>query len=488
MPKGTPAGSAESGTTPTVVPRTLFSEEDLSGSAETPEEHTWSVAELHDQLSGLIIGHFGSRTWVTGELRSLNRSQAGHRYFELIEPGSEGDYNAPRLKVTLFARNRKRVNAQITEAGNAVQIEEGTVLRICGDLRVYAARSTVQLVMTGIDPAYTLGVVTKRREAVLAALAAENLLDVNSSVVVPYPPMRVGVVTSMGSAAAADTLHELNRAGIGFDVVTIDARTQGAEAETTLVAALRTAEELALDVILLIRGGGSASDLSVFDSENLARAIAGLDVAVFTGIGHETDHSVADEVAHSAFKTPTAAASGVVTLATEARRSLEQASASLRSAIGGTLIRAEQDLGSAARSTVVACRSHLEREDALLAVRLERITAAAPLGLGRIDQRVEGLATRIADSVEPRIDRATRQLEGLAALVKARDPEAMMALGWSIVHDSRGNLVRSTADVSPGDATFTTLADGTLSSTVAGVAPDDAGPSTPQAPRKADDR
>lgn len=457
--------------TPAPTERTLFSIDELSGELHPTTEHTWSVPELYETLSELIEGHFGSRTWVTGELHSLNRSNQGHRYFELIEPGSEEDYNAPRLKVTLFAGNRKRVNAQLQEAGNAVRIEEGTILRICGDLRTYAARSTVQLVMTGIDPSYTLGVVSRRREAVLAALRAEDLIGANARLTVPYPAMDLALITSMGSAAAADALHELERAGIGFHLVTLDARTQGAEAESTLVAALRTAEELSVDVVLLARGGGSASDLSVFDSELLARTIAGLGVPVFTGIGHETDRSVADEVAHTAHKTPTAAAAAIVAMATDARRSLEQVAASVSTAASGTAARAERDLLTAARSSAFACRQHLEREDKLLSARLERIGAAAPLALGRLGVRVDQPARRITSSVESALDRAGTRLEALGTLVAARDPATMMKLGWSVNHDADGNLVRSVADVAPGHDVLTTLADGTITSTVTAVSP-----------------
>lgn len=451
--------------------RTLFSTDELTGELHPPAEHTWSVPELYDTLSRLIAGNFGSRTWVTGELRSLNRSSNGHRYFELIEPGSEGDYNAPRLKVTLFAGNRKRVNATLNETGSAVQIEEGTVLRICGDLRTYAARSTLQLVMTGIDPVYTLGVVSQRREAVLAALRAEDLVGANAELVVPYPSMDIALITSMGSAAAADTLHELERAGIGFRLVTLDSRTQGTEAESTLVAALLTAEELSVDVVLLVRGGGSASDLSVFDSELLARTIAGLAVPVFTGIGHETDRSVADEVAHTAHKTPTAAAAAVVAMAIDARRSLEQVAASVGTAASGTVMRAERDLLAAARTSAFACRQHLEREDQLLSARLERIGAAAPLALSRLDDRVDQVARRVTSTIAPALERATTRLEGLGALAGARDPARMMELGWSVNHDANGNLVRSIMDVAPGGSILTTVADGTITSTVSAVAP-----------------
>lgn len=466
-------------------------DEMLPGSHEIPVvsaprvERTWSVAELHRELSDLLSGHFGERTWVTGEMRSLKRSPKGHTYFELVEPDSDGDYNAPKLSVTLFAGRRRKVNAQIAETGGRVGFQDGTVVRICGEVSTYAARSSLQLLMTGIDPAYTLGAISQRRELVLASLRAENLLEANAALEVPWPPVRLAVVTSTGSAAAADTLHELEVAGIGFHVSLVDARTQGAEAEGMLVAALRTAESLEVDVVLLVRGGGSATDLAVFDSEALARAIAALEVPVFSGIGHETDRTVADEVAHSSHKTPTAAAAAVTAMAHEAQRKLADSTASVSTAALGTLARRERDLAEATRRTSFAHRSHVEREDRLLTARLERIAASAPLAVGRVEHRLDSLAQRITAASRPALMRSNQSLEALASVVRAHDPARMMERGWSLTHDAHGNLVRSVADLDPGDELLTTLADGTVASTVSERDPGPHAPPTTGSPSRA---
>lgn len=469
----------------TPVPRkpTLFTADEVTGELRPSPaldgsepilpatEPAWSVPQLYDAVGELLEARFGSLIWITGELRSLNASNAGHRYFELTEPGTEGDYNAPRLKVTLFDRHRKRVNAQLRSAGSSVRMEEGTVVRICGELRTYAARSTLQLMMTGIDPAYTLGVVGQRREAVLAAIRAEGLLDANSTVPVAYPATDIALVTSKGSAAEADALHELEYAGIGFRVVKIDARTQGVGAEQSLIAALRTAESLGVDLVLLVRGGGSASDLAVFDSEPLARTICELQVAVFTGIGHETDRSVADEVAHTAHKTPTAAATAVVSSAIEARRALEHLAASVSTAAPGAVARVKRDLLAVSRSSAFASRQHLDREDRLLRTRMDRIGAATPLVIDRLLARTDDLAQRVRDAAAPSADRASQRVESTAALVDARDPRLMMQRGWSLTHDSQGNLVRSARSVAAGERLVTTLADGSVDSTVTSTEP-----------------
>lgn len=427
---------------------------------------TWSVGELHEAVTGLIEHAFGHTIWVTGELRSLHKSSAGHSYFDLVEPGTDGTHGAARLSVTLFGGYRQRVNAIVRRHGDSVRIEEGTVLRISGELQTYPAQSRLQLVMTGIDPSYTLAVTEQRRSKALAALSEAGLLAANSQLEVPHPPVRIAVVTSRNSAAEADALTELQRCRVGLTVSRIDARTQGAEAEATLVAALRTADELGVDVILLVRGGGSSSDLATFDGEQLGRVIAGLNTAVFTGIGHETDRTVADEVAHSAFKTPTAAAAAVVDAAERAENELAAVSAGLSTALQGRLLRAGSTLDERTRAVSLACRGHLNREAASVESRLARVVAAAPLSLQRLDDRLEAAAGRVPELSSRGVEDASTSLENLAALIAARDPARLLERGWSITRDEDGSIVTAPGQAPGGTRLHTTVSGGRITSVV----------------------
>src|SRR5262249_23054504 len=137
------------------------------------------------------------------------------------------------------------------------------------------------------------------RDEVLRRLSADALLDRNATAPLPPVPLRVGLVTSRGSAAAADFLHELELSGFGWQVVVADTRVQGTDAEQSIVAALDRAIAAEVDAVALVRGGGSRTELATFDAEALARAIASSPVPVLTGIGHEVDDSVADRVAHT---------------------------------------------------------------------------------------------------------------------------------------------------------------------------------------------
>ena len=146
------------------------------------------------------------------------------------------------------------------------------------------------------------------RAALLAKLAEEDLLRANADRPMPLVPLRVGLATSDGSAAEADFLDELRRSGFAFRVLRADTRVQGSDAPRSIASAIRMLATHRLDVLALVRGGGARTDLAAFDDEAVARAIAACPVPVVTGIGHEVDTSVADEVAHTAAKTPTACA------------------------------------------------------------------------------------------------------------------------------------------------------------------------------------
>jgi exodeoxyribonuclease VII large subunit len=447
---------------------------------------TWSVSELHEALNAVLGKVFGDVVWVEGEVRNLKRSAARHVYFDLVDADWDGpEGQRPSLSVTLFNAHRERVNQFLRDQGGAVRMDDGVRLRVGGRLGTYAVRSTVQLLMDRIDPAFTLGVLGQERRRLLATLADEGLLRANASVPMPPLPLSVALVTSRGSAAHADTIDELRRSGLGFRVTLLDARTQGVGAEASVCSALRLAQRRGVDVVLLVRGGGAATDLAAFDAEAIARTIAGLSVPVITGIGHETDRSVADEVAHTAHKTPTAAAAAVVAAVREAVAEVDAARGALRSAALGRLVRATTGLDRVARRCGAGASHRLHAESGRLDVLTHRIAGATPRVLAGAAGAVEEAAGRLRSSTGRRLELATLRVDGLAGTAAAHDPALALARGWSITQHADGRIVRDPADVRGGDALVTRLAGGTVRSTVdrpetpTPANPDAAHPETP---------
>jgi exodeoxyribonuclease VII large subunit len=452
------------------------------------QEHTYAIREL-TQLIGRALGRvFPDEVWIRGEIRDLSRSKSGHVYFALVDP-SDDPRAAPSalLPVTLFESDRDAVNRALLRAG-AGRMSDGTEVRIRGRVNHYAARGTVQIRMTWIDTDYTLGRLAAERERLIRTLAGEGLLERNGALPFPVVPLRVGLVTSVGSAAHADFVKELETSGFGFCVTVADARVQGAQAEGSLIAALEAVAAQGVDVLAIVRGGGSASDLAAFDREMVARAVATLPVPVLTGIGHETDETVVDRVAALAFKTPTACATAIVVRVGAFRDSVEiladqigGAAAARIATAGRTLHVASLHLGRSVRDRMSLASGRLDGTDgrlqrgAMLSTQGDEasLTALADhiarAGRHQLALGVSALGVvggRVVEGARQALVASRRQVDTAADVVAASDPHRLLARGWSVTRNEAGEVVRSPASVAAGEGLETTVAGGTIMSRV----------------------
>lgn len=403
---------------------------------------TYSVSELTGAVSAVLTRAFPDEVWVRGEVRDLSRPSSGHVYFSLVDPES-GSGHQHLLHVTLFASDRDAVNRLLTKTG-ALRMADGIEVRIRGSVGLYERRGTVQLRMTWIDPEYTAGRLAAARDRLLGALGAEGLLERNRGVGLPRVPLTVGVVGSLGSAAIADFVHELEVSGYGWQVVIADARVQGNTAVASMVGALEGLADRAVDVVALVRGGGARTDLAAFDDEQLARAIATSPLPVLTGVGHEVDHTVADAVAHTAFKTPTACASGLVAIVEEFVSTLDR--------YGEAMVR----LGS--RVLTLA-----ERNLLYSAARLGQASAAR---IRLAESEVTAAERRLTAAAARPIERAEAALARAEAVVAAANPSRVLARGFSITRRDDGRAIRTPEGLKAGDRLVTELARGRVTSLV----------------------
>jgi exodeoxyribonuclease VII large subunit len=406
-------------------------------------EPTLRVSELTAAIQVALEVCFPDEVWVRGEIGSLHRARSGHVYFELIEPTEPGAPPAARLSVTLFATEKASVNATLRRVGG-VRMTDGVEIRIRGRVGVYGPQGQLQLRMSAIDPEYTLGRLASDRDAILGRLRLEGLLERNGQLTLSPRPHRVGLVTSAGSAAEADFLHELEQGRMPFDVVVVHSAVQGRDADRSLARALVHLTRQRVDVVALVRGGGARSDLAAFDSEHLARAIASATVPVLTGIGHETDSSVADLVAHTACKTPTACAAHLVARADQFQRQVDE----LWRAVTARAVAATDDEARRVRRRAVA----VSRSG----------TAALDVAATRLDERRERLVRVAPRALIP----VGHRLDAIEARVRALDPQRTLARGWSITRRADGRIVRDAREVAVGDVLVTALAIGEVTSEV----------------------
>jgi exodeoxyribonuclease VII large subunit len=422
---------------------------------------SYAVSELLLLVRRALDVCFPDEVWVEGELSGIRRNtRNGHVYFSLIEPGADGQPPTASLDVVLFQGARREVNRVLNEAGGAIRMDDGVRVRIGGRIELYGRTGRVQLRMRTIDPTFTLAQLTLARDDVIRRLRAEGLVGRNAAVPLHPLPLRLGVVTSLNSAAHADLLHELQASGLAWHLVQCDAAVQGVGAERALVDALHAVVATGVHAVAMVRGGGARTDLAAFDAEVLARAIAACPVPVFTGIGHEIDRCVADEVAALAAKTPTACAAALVA---HARAGLDEL---------------DRRWGSASRG---AHRVALVAEHRVHATQVA-VAHRAERRLGREHERLASAGDRLALLSRHALRAAELGIDARAQRTAAHDPVRTLARGWSVTRTADGRVLRQRGDAAVGDTIVTQLATGVLTSTVTATHP----PPTPSDPRTVD--
>jgi exodeoxyribonuclease VII large subunit len=443
-----------------------FGDEQVDGPYDDPTNPTYTVGELAEAINEQMRRGFHDGVWVRGEIDGY-RNSGPHTYFALVEDGEQG---RAVLNVSLFAPMKRNLTPLLKRS--RLELGNGMKVRIFGQLDYYAPAGKLGLKMAGIDPRFTLGELSQARDQVIRRLVASGLFDANRRHRLSPVPLRVGVVTSVGTAAWHDFRDELERSGYGFHLAVCDTRVQGEWAPTMVAGAIRTlARRRDLDCLVVIRGGGARNELATFDAEPIALAIATSPIPVLTGLGHEVDRSVADDVAHTALKTPTACAVALIDAVHDYQAATEQRWA----AIAGL---AQHELGDATtalsdRAHRIARRTHaaVERADERLATRIERVRLAPERQLNVVERALGASAERVMRAASGGIDGEQRRLDHLADRLALLDPVNLLRRGWSITRTADGRVVRAVADVTTGEPLVTRLADGQISSTVTSTSP-----------------
>ncbi|MDR2690178.1 MAG: exodeoxyribonuclease VII large subunit [Azoarcus sp.] len=396
--------------------------------------------------------------WVGGEVSNLTRAPSGHLYFTLKDAQAQ-------VRCALW-RNRAQLLAFRPENGMRV---EARVL-----VTLYETRGDYQLNVESLRPA-GIGDLFEAYRRLKDRLAAEGLFDPARRRPIPRFPRGVGIVTSPAAAALHDVLATLYRRAPGLPVVLYPAAVQGGDAPRQLAQALahagRRAAEDGIDLILLVRGGGSLEDLWAFNDEALARAIAASPLPVISGVGHETDFTIADFAADLRAATPTGAAELASAGYHAAGSTLAATTHRLQQACERQLQSLAQRLDRAA-SALVHPRDRLQRareNAARLALRLQRALEShlnetrhrlARLGLRLhvrrptlIPQvaRLDALAQRLRQGARAQLDHRHQTVDALAASLQHLGPQAVLARGYSITRDAAGNILRSATDARAGE-------------------------------------
>lgn len=427
-------------------------------SPETPpsggSEPVWSVAQLNRRVGQLLESTF-TRIWLRGEVSNFTQAASGHWYFSIKDEHAA-------VRAVMF-RGRAQAVGFVPKAGERFEFRVTVTL--------YEPRGDYQVQVEAMRRA-GLGDLHEAFMRLKQKLEAEGLFDPDRKRPLERHPRRIGVVTSLAAAALRDVLTALARRAPHVPVVIYPAPVQGADAPAALVEALRVAGQRAeVDTLLLVRGGGSLEDLWSFNDEALARAIASCPIPVISGVGHETDFTIADFVADLRAPTPTAAAELACLPRAECLRAVGAALEALTDRQVRLIERASLRLDRA-RAGLVSPRQRLEQQAERLAGLRNRLDNAASRLLERAAgrhamagarlarchprveqcrQELERLCLALARTTAEGLQRRRRHLAALSQTLEALGPHRVLERGYSITRDDRGNIVRNGLDLKFGE-------------------------------------
>lgn len=377
--------------------------------------HSYSVAELTIYIRELFdVNEALQDVWVQGEVSNMRRAASGHWYFTLKDSQAQ-------LRCVMWRSSAER---------QSINPQDGDAILAHGRVSVYDAQGVYQLYADQVRPV-GMGDLYAQFERLKARLEAEGLFEAARKRPIPPFPRQIGVVTSAEAAAFQDIQNVLRRRFPLAQLILSPTLVQGAEAPAQIVRALeRLNAHTQADVILVIRGGGSIEDLWAFNDEGVARAIAGSRIPVITGVGHETDFTIADFVSDLRAPTPSAAAELATPDGDELRAGLRALDEQLEALLENQLFTRRANLGAARRTL-----GHVSP--------LSRIRS--------LRQRLDDWDARMHNAQIGRLGRLGERLAARAAALRAADPRSILARGYAVVYRSEdGTRITSARGIRPG--------------------------------------
>ena len=412
----------------------------------TSKESCITLYDLQRMVRTTVEECFATPLWVSAEISELKVNRSGHCYLNLVEKGnSEG---APRAeaRAVIWRNNYTQIDAMFREAtGSPLSSGIGVLVRV---VVTYHEIYGFSLQIIDLDPNYTLGDVERRRRETIERLKEDGVWDMNRELSLPRPLLRIAVVSSATAAGYRDFMTEIGSSPFNFIVTLFEATMQGEGAEESVVNALSAIAEREsdFDIAVIIRGGGSTSDLALFDSYRIALYVTQMPMAVITGIGHDKDVSVVDMVAHYMCKTPTAVGAFLVDSATAELNTIYDLSNEFRQL-------SEQMLNN--QSSYIA-----QRKLELCHLASQNISNHSH-NLSAIEQSIKELSSHIIATEEQRI-------ESFKRLTESYSLDNILKLGFALVQTSEG-IITSTDGIGIGDQIEITLHNGTINAVVQNI-------------------
>lgn len=425
-----------------------------------------SLVEFNRRIGGLLHDASVQRCWVVAETSDVRQS-GGHCYLELVQKDAQTGQTLARMRGIVWASVYARLRCEFERAtGQPFASGMNVMVEVSAN---FHEQYGLSVVITGINPTYTLGDMARQRLEILNRLRSEGIIDMNKQLPWVDVAQRVAVISAAGAAGYGDFMNQLhnNPSGIKFYTCLFPAVMQGQSTVTSVIAALERINDYAdlFDCVVIIRGGGSTSDLNSFDNYDLAANVAQFPLPVICGIGHDRDNTVVDSVASVRVKTPTAAAEWLLDRAQSALDHVNALTDMVVDSATQMLSGARQQLAYFTSGIPLMADNIVVRHRA----RLQQIAAAIPVvAARRIDGAGKDLAfasQRLAMAARQCVANERQRVTGLEKQVELLSPDRVLRRGYSLTLRD-GHVVTSASSLRAGDSLVTRFADGERTSVV----------------------
>ena len=448
-----------------------------------------TLKALNTALKRSLEQAFPQHLWVTAEILEMHLNRSGHCYLELVEKSEKGEQIEARAKGTIWASKYPMLRSYF-ETTTGARLEAGIKVLVKCEISFHSLYG-LSLNIRDIDPTYTLGDLELKRKQILLQLTEEGVIDMNRDLELPAVPQRLAVISSESAAGYGDFVDSLlhNQHGFSFAVSLYPAVMQGEATVNSVIGALDSIHTQMdeFDAVVIIRGGGSQSDLEAFNDYELAVNIAQFPLPVVTGIGHERDHTIADEVAHLSLKTPTAVAEFFIDklllflgriqeqeerltqvvqwIVNREKMLLQQRSSEIRHLSKEYLSEAGHHLSQSAESMRHLSWQILERGKSGLQNLGRMLEHGIKRSISEQHRSLELTADRLKRESMAQLQERGQALQLQERTLELVDPVNVLARGYSITYRD-GQVIKESNQVKPGDQLEITLYKGSIDTTV----------------------
>ncbi len=457
------------------------------------EKSRYTLRELTVVIGKTIVDSFPGRYWLIAEINEIRENINGHCYLELVEKDPELDTIVARTKATIWAYTWRMLGPYF-ETSTSQSLAKGMKILVEVNIEFHEIYG-LSLNIKDIDPAYTIGDLQRKRAETIKKLEKEGIINMNKALPFPILPARIAVISSPMAAGYEDFTHQItnNKQKFRFNLTLFPALMQGNNAGKSITDALDAIfeQESLFDLVVILRGGGSASDLNTFDSYEIAAHIAQFPLPVITGIGHERDNTIAGMVANINLKTPTAVAEYLIGKYQELDKNISNLSGRLSARVTSILEQNKylitttlrylpqvvenklrdkgRHLKSAGSILARSATNFMQQKIYILNSGHSRFGLTAKNYLNRLKKNQEDIRNNfLPDKTRVFIRRNTDKLILFTTTIDLVDPENILKKGYALVLKN-GEIVKNTKQINDGDTLETKFQDGRITSKVINV-------------------